>query len=97
MISKEQLRHLSNLAKIELDDSELEKLQKDLNEILVYVEQVEKLAIDDIETMSSGPLQEILLREDIVQDKDIEVIKQIISAFPEKENGYLKVPKILNK
>lgn len=97
MISKEQLRHLSNLAKIELNDNELEKLQKDLNEILVYVEQVETIAIDDIEAMSSGPLQEILLREDIVQDKDIEVIKQIIAEFPGKENGYLKVPKILNK
>ena len=74
MISKEQLRHLSNLAKIELNDNELEKLQKDLNEILVYVEQVETIAIDDIEAMSSGPLQEILLREDIV--KIVKIIKK---------------------
>ena len=97
MLTTEQLRHLANLAKLELNDEELDKLQKDLNGILDYVEQIEKLKLEDSEPLIAGPSQDMLLREDVPENRDIETIKQIIVAFPEKENGYLKVPKIIEK
>jgi len=43
MLDKKQLRHLANLARVGLSDEELEKLMDDLNSILGYVDEINKL------------------------------------------------------
>lgn len=97
MLNQEQLRHLAQLAKLELSDEELAGLQKDLNSILAYVEQVSQLELSEIKSPYPEHLSRLPLREDIPQVKDIKTIKKIIENFPCQEGAYLKVPKVIEK
>jgi len=43
MISKEEVLHISKLARIKLDEKDLQKMQKDLSLILDYVEKLKNV------------------------------------------------------
>ncbi|MGC8981589.1 MAG: Asp-tRNA(Asn)/Glu-tRNA(Gln) amidotransferase subunit GatC [Minisyncoccia bacterium] len=98
MITKEQLKHLAELAKIEFTEKELEKFLVDLNKILDYIDEIQKLNLLKYEPLRSGILQKLDLRDD-EKEEDIldreEREEKIINQFPEKKENYLKVPKIL--
>jgi len=94
MIEKKDIEHLSKLARIEVTDSEAEGLKKDINSILSYVEQVGKVSSGDDDTPSVLPWHNVL-REDKNSDETEEYSQEIIKSFPDSENGYLKVKKIL--
>lgn len=95
-INKETLEYLAQLAKIELQPGSEEKLIKDLGEILNHFEELKEVDTSDIEPMTGGTFQKNVFRED---DSDIRqeinaTNKDIIDAFPEKADGFLKVPPV---
>lgn len=94
MITKEQIEHLAKLAKLKLDEKEVSKLTADLTKILNYVEKINELELRDLEPMISI-LEKLELRNDEVVYPH--QVQEIINQFPERENNYLKVPKILEK
>jgi aspartyl-tRNA(Asn)/glutamyl-tRNA(Gln) amidotransferase subunit C len=93
MITKEQIEHLAKLARLKLSEDEIEKLSQDLTKILAYVEKINELNLENIEPLTNI-LEKLDLREDEPESKDNSAI---INNFPEKEDNYLKVPKILEK
>jgi aspartyl-tRNA(Asn)/glutamyl-tRNA(Gln) amidotransferase subunit C len=95
MITKEQVQHVASLARIELNDEELKKFQKDLSEILDYFEILKKThtSLMGEELYSLGV--ENTVRQDIPQKEKSEVIEKLISMAPQTEGGYVKVQKIL--
>jgi aspartyl-tRNA(Asn)/glutamyl-tRNA(Gln) amidotransferase subunit C len=98
MITKEQLKHLAELAKIEFTEKELDKFLVDLNKILEYVDEIKKLDLLKYEPLRSGVLQKLDLREDETEEDILEREereRKIIEQFPERKGDYLKVPKIL--
>lgn len=93
MIDKEKIKHLAHLSRLTLNEKEIEKLSQDLKKILDYVEKIKKINLENVE-----PLINITENLEMREDKEIpQDSKDIISNFPEKENNYLKVPKILEK
>ena len=101
MINREEILHLAELARLKLTDEEIEKLTEDLNKILNYVEKIQELNLKNIEPLTNI-IEKLSLRDDeFLSQDDIEKIKEIrekiIENFPQKENSYLKVPKILEK
>jgi len=42
MISKQEVEHIAKLARLELTDAEIEKMQKDMSEILGYFDLLKK-------------------------------------------------------
>jgi aspartyl-tRNA(Asn)/glutamyl-tRNA(Gln) amidotransferase subunit C len=102
MLDKDKVKYLAELAKIELDDKQIESLLKDLNQILDYVSQIQNLDLRDVEPMIGGPFSELILREDVerVGEEKVEnskIVEQIIENFPDRQGRYLKVPKVLRK
>lgn len=100
MLNEKQLKHLADLAKIELSAEERDKLGADINNILAYVEQIKALDLDKLE--KDLPAEALMaggcpLREDRPQPCDSAIIAQIIENFPEREGNYLKVPKVIEK
>jgi len=93
MIAKNQIEHLAKLARLKLSEDEIEKLSQDLSKILAYVEKINELNLENVEPLTNI-LEKLDLREDEPESKDNSTI---ISNFPEKEDNYLKVPKILEK
>ena len=93
MISKDQIKHLAKLARLELDEKEIENLYQEINKILAYVEKVKELNLETFPPMINL-ISELKMRKDIVVESSNELI---INNFPQKEKGFLKVPKIIKK
>jgi aspartyl-tRNA(Asn)/glutamyl-tRNA(Gln) amidotransferase subunit C len=88
---------LANLARIELGEEEKKGLLSDMDSILGYVKQIEEMKIENIE-----PEYEVcnIWREDLpaVEGELIprEFSREIITEqFPDAQDGFLKVKKIL--
>ena len=91
-ITKQTLEHLAKLSRIELDPQEEEKLLKDLGEILNYFTELEKLDTADVRPMAGGTDLKNALRNDNERENTDQGIGT--DAFPEKENGFLKIPPV---
>jgi len=85
------IENLAELAKIELSDNEKESLLKDLDGILDYVKQVAEVKIEDtkIEYKNKN-----IWREDLT-DNSIFLRDLILKQFPDSQDNFLKVKKIL--
>lgn len=97
MITKKQLEHLAELAKIKLSEEELKKFLKDIQSILNYVDEIQNLDLSKFEPFLGGAVQSLFLREDIKKITPEETRQRIIEQFPEKIGNYLKVPRIIKK
>lgn len=100
MLNEEQLEHLANLARLELTPEERRKLNQDLVKILDYVDQIKKAKIT--EEPLTNIFQSTPLREDQKIRRKVHEIHEIIQRIKDNfkeitEEGYLKVPKVLEK
>lgn len=59
-----QLRHLLTLARLEVTDDALERLEDDLNRVLAYVEALSELDTDGVEPLVRPLVVEEAFRED---------------------------------
>jgi len=91
-INKKTIEHLAELARIELDKKEEEKLSKDLEKILEYFGELKELDTANIESMAGGTWETDVFRDD-APERTPDTGKGK-SQFPEAENGYLKVPPV---
>lgn len=95
IINKKTLRHLVELSKIELNGEKEEKLFDDLQKILEYFQELEKINTDNIAPIAGGIDLVNIYREDkYLSDELCKKQEKIIGAFPEQKEGFLKVPSI---
>ncbi len=92
MLTHEQVIKLSQLARIELSDQEVEKFQKDLSTVLEYVEELKRVNVDGLEEVSQVTGLVNVQREDVVVDYNNR--EEIYSQTPEMKEGYFKVKAI---
>ena len=98
MISKKDVQHIANLARIELAPEEEEKFAQDLGGILGFVEELNQVNTDGVEPVTGGTILENIVRPDeqidtSLESKDI----QLLEAVPEKKDGYVKVKKVFDQ
>ncbi|GAB3998334.1 Asp-tRNA(Asn)/Glu-tRNA(Gln) amidotransferase subunit GatC [Nocardioides marmoraquaticus] len=92
-ISREQVRHLADLARIDLDDAELDHLAPQLAVILESVASIGEVAADDIPPTSHPlPLTNVF-RDDVVTPGLTPA--QALSGAPAVEDQKFAVPRIL--
>ena len=91
-IDKRTLEHLAKLARIKLEPAEEEKLLKDLGEILGYVQELQSVDVSSVEPMTGGTDLKNIFREDTERENTNRGAG--VDAFPEKQDGYLKVPPV---
>jgi aspartyl-tRNA(Asn)/glutamyl-tRNA(Gln) amidotransferase subunit C len=65
MIDREQVLHVAKLARLRLDDQEVERMAGDLSVIIEHVERVNELDLDDVEPTSHVVELENVLRPDV--------------------------------
>ena len=96
MISKEDIKKLALLSRIEVEEAEAEKLSIEIESILGYVGQVSEFtgSMGEEKMVDVGSNYNVL-REDINPTESGTHTEAIVAEFPHKENGYLKVKKIL--
>lgn len=94
-IEKEQVKHIAELARLELNEEKLEEFQEELSDILDYVDQLKELEVSDVEPTSHSIELENVVREDSAEDTDPERVEKLRKAFPDQQDGYDKVKSIL--
>lgn len=94
-ISREQVRHLADLARIDLDDAELDHLAPQLAVILDSVASISEVAAAEIPPTSHPlPLTNVF-REDVVRPSLS--AEQALSGAPAQEQQRFMVPRILGE
>ncbi len=91
-ITRQELEHLAELGRIELDPKEEEKLLKDIGNMLEHFKELENLKTSDVAPVTGGSDLKNVFRED---DRPENTNRGVgVDAFPESENGFLKVPPV---
>lgn len=93
MISKEEVIHIAKLARLELSEKEVSKMQKDLSAILDYFNLLKKAKKPAIEKKHAEI--ENVLRGDVAESRTVMETSKLISAAPDKKDDYIKVKSIL--
>jgi aspartyl-tRNA(Asn)/glutamyl-tRNA(Gln) amidotransferase subunit C len=89
-IDREQLLHVAHLARLELREDEVERLEGQLNDILEAVSKVSELDLSDVPP-TSHPLEVVNLWRDDVPEPCLPVEEALANA-PEREGNFFKVP-----
>jgi len=92
LIDKKILEYLADLGRIKLNENEEEKLLKDLQNILAYFQELQKLDTTKVEPLTGGTIEKNVFREDKI--RKYENPQKLIESFPEKENNFLKIPPV---
>ena len=88
------VRYAANLARIALTDDEAERYEKQLGQILAYVEQLSAVDVEGIEpTAHASPVFDVI-REDIAHDRNFTAEEALANA-PAVAQGQFKMPKVV--
>ena len=98
MLDEKDVKHISNLARIELTQEEIKKYQEQLGKVLDYVNKLKQVDTQGIKTADGGTRDlENIFRQDENKTQDTINNKQdLVDMAPERENGQVKVKSILN-
>lgn len=92
MITKEDIKDLADLARIEISDSEAEGLTKQIDSILGYVGQI-KDSTGDLSLVI--PNLRNVMRDDEVTNIPDSYTEKLLNNAPDRSGRLLKVKKIL--
>ena len=92
-IDKDTVKHISKLARISLDEKNVDSLSKDLTSIMKFIENLNKLNTDKIAPLTSIINASLKSRKDEVKDGKIR--DQILKNSPETNNEFFVVPKVI--
>jgi aspartyl-tRNA(Asn)/glutamyl-tRNA(Gln) amidotransferase subunit C len=88
------VENLAELARLDLSTEEKEAILRDMDGILEYVKTIEQVEVGDVEP--EYDLKNVW-REDDPKDEDERGFSPalVVGQFPDKQDGFLKVKKIL--
>lgn len=93
-LEKKDVLKLAQLAKLHLNDEEIERYQKEIAVILDYVEQLQTIDLDDvIPTYQVTGLTNVM-RPDEVRDYGVSP-QELLKNAPATEAGHIKVKRVL--
>lgn len=95
-MKKDQVKHISQLSRIELSEEEKEGLGSDFKKIIEYIDKIKSVSglIDATTDTSVGELRNVT-RDDT--PGAVFSSKEITGLFPKSKDGYLAVKKVLEQ
>lgn len=92
-ISKEDVRYVARLARLNVLEGEMEKFTLQLNSILTYMDKLNELDTSNVEPMSHVIDVCNAFRDDTVRESFSQEVA--LGNAPEREKGFFKVPRII--
>lgn len=92
-ITKETVKYVADLARIELSEKELENFTVQLDRILEYVHQLKRVDVSGLEPTSHVLQMKNVYREDRI--KQSLPVSEVLKNAPEREGNLFKVKKII--
>ncbi len=87
------VHRIAHLARIAVDDNEVEHLQREINAILSFVEALGAIDVEGVEPMTSVLPMLLRMRPDEVTDGFI--AEDVVANAPEREDHFFVVPKVV--
>ena len=85
--------HVARLARIRVEEADLDALAQEFNAILGFIEQLEEVDVSDVEPMVSVTPMRLARRVDGVTDGDQPA--KVLANAPEEREGFFAVPKVV--
>ena len=90
MIDREQVVHVARLARLRLDDAELERMSKELSGILDHVERISALDLDGVEPTTHVIELQNVLRPD--EPRPSLPREKVLELAPDPASNAFRVP-----
>lgn len=93
-IDKAVVKHVAYLSRLELSEDELELHSRQLASILSYINKLNEVDTANVQPTSHAlPTLKNVFRKDIL--KPSLKVADVVSNAPSKEDGFFKVPKVI--
>jgi aspartyl-tRNA(Asn)/glutamyl-tRNA(Gln) amidotransferase subunit C len=92
-VTRKDVEHIAELARLKFKDEELESFTHQLNDILAYMEQLNELDTENVEPLSHPIEGANVFREDI--NKPSLDREHALKNAPDKDDEFFKVPKVI--
>jgi aspartyl-tRNA(Asn)/glutamyl-tRNA(Gln) amidotransferase subunit C len=90
---KMNIEKVARLARLELSEDEMETFGDQLEQILTYMEQLNRLDTTGVEPTSHAiPIYNIFSEDEV---KSSLAQEEVLAIAPDEEDGHFKVPKII--
>lgn len=87
------IRRIAHLARIAVEEGEVEKMRAEINAMLAFVEHLEEVDVTGVEPMNSVTPMEMKKRQDEVTDGEMADV--IVANAPLTEDHFFLVPKVV--
>ncbi len=92
-VSKEEILHIANLANLEINENEIDKYCKNLEEILDFADIVNKAPVEEMNiTIGANQEKNVFRKDEIEVFEDNEMLMQ---NAPAKSRNMFEIPKVL--
>lgn len=92
-VDQATVRRIAHLARIAVEDQEVERLGAELNAILDFVAELSSVDVAGVEPLTSVLPMRMKKRQDVVTDGGF--ADAILANAPEKDDHYFVVPKVV--
>jgi aspartyl-tRNA(Asn)/glutamyl-tRNA(Gln) amidotransferase subunit C len=92
-VDETTVRRIARLARIKITDEEAKSLEKELSQILNWVEQLGEIDTNEVEPMTRVVAQQLKKRKDEVTDG--EIADDVIRNAPMADDHFYVVPKVV--
>ncbi|GAB6933954.1 Asp-tRNA(Asn)/Glu-tRNA(Gln) amidotransferase subunit GatC [Calditerricola satsumensis] len=92
-ISRQQVEHVANLARLALTPEEAERFTQQLNKILEFAHKLNELNTDGVE-----PTSHVLPLANVMRDDEVRPSiprEEALKNAPDQANGLFRVPKVI--
>ena len=94
-ITREEVKKVAHLARLELNENEINNHVEQLEKILEYIKQLEKIDTEDIPCTTRAIEVSNVFRKD--EKKNFDFTQELLELSPSREDDYFKVPKIIKE
>ena len=90
-LTKEEIAHIARLARLGLQDTEVDKMAEDLSSVLEYVSELQKVDTSEVTYHYQVDNLHNVVRGVEVISCDEETRRRLLDAFPQRTDDLLKV------
>ena len=92
-VDRDTTRRVAHLARIRVEEGQLDALAGELSRILAFAEQLGELDVEGVEPMTSVTPMRLKRRADLVTDGSRR--DDVLANAPETRDGFFVVPKVV--
>ena len=94
-ISLKDVEHVARLARLELSDADKERMRRELDSILSYIDKLRAVDTEGVEPTSHAVPLTNVMREDVTRPSFPR--SDMLANAPERSGDFFRVPKIIEE